>query len=186
MPGGAPAVEEGAGSFAVGCGGLPLCGASAFPGTRRLRTDPRGLPGGQVQGGGAGRQPTVCPPIRCVPACSPFPPRPAVCPLPHPLCAPIPPGHPAPPRSRPALCPPPRSRPALFPCVPPPTPCFPVPTLSVPQRPGPEPFSVPAPPERVPRECPEMEGCAESARAVVRRAGSAGGGRANPRGGSPG
>lgn len=135
MPGGAPAVEEGAGSFAVGCGGLPLCGASAFPGTRRLRTGPRGLPGGRYRVAGPGGSPLCAPPIRCVPACSPFPPRPAVCPLPHPLSAPIPPGHPAPPGPDPLcaplpgpgpLCspvyhPPPlasRSRPSLFPSVP--------------------------------------------------------------------
>lgn len=109
MPGGAPAVEEGAGSFAVGRGGVP-----AVWGQRVSRHSPP--PYGPLRAAGGGRYRVAGPGGN--PLCAP---RSAACPRappsrPDPLCAPVPPRHPAP-----------RSRPALFPCVPPPTPLLPGP-----------------------------------------------------------
>lgn len=138
--------------------------------------------GGQVQVVGPGGSPVCVPPTRYVRPCSRFPPQAAVGPYPSPAVPPYTPPPSCPPRSRPALCPPPPPPPALFPVSPPgldPLCLFhrvPVPTRSL--SPGSRSASR--------GHCPGMERCAEPARVVVRRAGSAGGARENPREGSPG
>lgn len=148
MPGGAPAAEEGAGSFAVGRGGVP-----AVWGQRVSRHSPP--PYGPLRAAGGGRYRVAGP--RGNPLCAP---RSAACPRappsrPDPLCAPYPTR--CVPLSPLAILPP-GPDPLCSPVYHPPPPCFPVPTLSVPQCPGPDPFSAavpPAPgPERVPRALP--------------------------------
>lgn len=140
MPGGAPAVEEGAGSFAVGRGGVP-----AVWGQRVSRHSPP--PYGPLRAAGGagtgwrGRAATHC--VLLDPLRAP------VLPLPAPTrCVPL----------SPLAILPPGPDPLCSPVYHPPPPCFPVPTLSVPQCPGPDPFSAavpPAPePERVPRALP--------------------------------
>lgn len=167
VPGGAPAVEKllEVSRWGVG-GGVPLCGARAFPGTRR----PPGAAGGRYRVAGPVGSPLCVPPTRCVPPCSPSRPNPLCVPIPSSLWVPLCPPtltHSVPPASIPTRVVP------LYPSVP--TLCVPpVPTRSVPRS------------RSASRgQCPGLRGRAEPARAVLRRAGSAGGGRRIP-GGQPG
>lgn len=89
MPGGAPAVEEGAGSFAVGRGGGSRCvGPARFPALAASVRAPEGCRGGRYRVAGPGGNP-LCAPRSA--ACPRAPPS-----RPDPLCAPVPPRHPAP------------------------------------------------------------------------------------------
>lgn len=148
MPGGAPAVEEGAGSFVVGRGGGSRCvGPARFPALAASVRAPEGCRGGRYRVAGPGGNP-LCAPRSA--ACSRAPPS-----RPDPLCAPyltrcVP--------LSPLAILPPGPDPLCAPVYHPPPPCFPVQTLSVPQCPGPDSFFAavpPAPePERVPRALP--------------------------------